>query len=54
MLEELDRALVLFGLLARGERAQVAALAGPGVDLPRIQSVLARLEFAYHDLSALS
>ena len=37
-LEILHRALVLFGLLARGERAQVLALTGPPVLLTVLSS----------------
>src|SRR4051794_5429393 len=48
VLEELDGALVLLGRLPGGERAEVPPLAGPGVHLPRVQPVLAGLEFANH------
>jgi hypothetical protein len=37
--EELHRALVLLGSLARLERAQIAALAGLRILLPRVQPV---------------
>jgi hypothetical protein len=52
VLEELHGALVLLGLFAGGERAQVAALAGPGVHLPRIETVLSRLQLANHHFLA--
>src|SRR5207249_1556451 len=48
-LEELHVPLVPLGRRARGERPQVPALAGPGIDLPRIEAVLARPELADHD-----
>src|SRR5205823_3920220 len=51
--EVLHRALVLLGLGARAERAQVAALAGPGIDFAGVQAVLARFQFAYHGFSLL-
>src|SRR5215469_18797445 len=47
-LEELNLPLVLLSLLARRERPQVSSLAGPGVRMTRINSVLARLQFANH------
>ena len=40
-LEILHRARVFFGLFARGERAQVLALAGLRVLLTRVEAVLA-------------
>jgi hypothetical protein len=49
VLEVLHSALMLFSLFAGGKRSQIAALAGPRVRLPRVQSILARLEFADHD-----
>src|SRR6188508_3532441 len=47
-LEVLHRALVLLGGGARLEGAQVAALAGPGVLLARVEAVAAGLELADH------
>src|ERR1700693_996800 len=41
--EELDGALVLLRLFPRGERAKVAAFAGPWVGLSRIEPVLSGL-----------
>jgi hypothetical protein len=46
--EELYRTLVLFGRLAGMERTQVFALAGFGVHLPRIQTVLTGFQFSDH------
>src|SRR4029453_3139452 len=40
--------------LARGERGEVAALAGLGIGLARIQAVFAGLELADHRASLLS
>lgn len=47
-LEVLDGALVLFGGGARGESAEVAALAGPWVFLARIEPVLTGFELSDH------
>jgi hypothetical protein len=47
-LKELHCALVLSRLLDRRERSQVPPLAGLGILLPRVQPVLARLQFADH------
>ena len=47
-LEVLNLALVLLCFLQVGEGPEVAALAGGGVFLARIQAVLAGFEFAYH------
>src|SRR5262249_5932524 len=49
VLEVLDRAFVLLCGAARGERPQVAALAGLGIHLPRIQPETSRWQFANHD-----
>src|SRR5262245_28472348 len=48
VLEELHRAFVLLRLFARVEGPQFPALAGLGIDLPRVESVLPRLELADH------
>ena len=48
-LEILYVALVLFGRRAGLERAEVAALAGSGIDLAGIEPVLAGFQFANHD-----
>jgi hypothetical protein len=48
VLEVLHRTLVLFRCLARSECAQVPALTGSWVDLPRIQAVLTGFEFSDH------
>jgi hypothetical protein len=50
-LEELDRALVLFGVFPRGERPQVSPSAGARIELSGIQSELTGLQFANHDAS---
>src|SRR5262249_50869603 len=47
-LEELHRPLVLLRGFARAERAQVPALAGLRVYLPRVQAILARFQLADH------
>src|SRR5204862_6476898 len=47
-LEVLHFALVLLGLVARREGAEVAALAGLRIGLARVQAVLAGLELADH------
>src|SRR5436305_14630235 len=47
-LEELDGPLVPLRGRPGGERPQVASLARLRVDLPRVEAVLARLEFADH------
>jgi hypothetical protein len=47
-LEVLDLTLVLLGGIPRFERAEVFALLGLGIDLPRIKTVLARLQLADH------
>jgi hypothetical protein len=46
--EELNRPLVLFRGSSTAEGAKIAASAGPRVDLPGIQAVLPRFEFANH------
>jgi hypothetical protein len=51
VLEKLHRALMLFRLFAAAERAEVFAFAGPGINLARIEPILARLEFANHGRS---
>lgn len=48
VLEVLDLPFVLLRLLARGERAQVAALAGFGIFLARINAELPGFEFSDH------
>ena len=48
MFIELNRALVFLRLLAAGEGAKIAALAGFGVLLARIETVFTRLELANH------
>src|SRR5262249_58228871 len=53
-LEELHRALVLLGRLPARERAEIAALAGAGVLLARIEPVLTRLQLADHDIDQRS
>jgi len=52
VLEELDGALVLRGFLTRVKRAQVSALASLRINLSRIESILAGLEFANHRVSS--
>jgi hypothetical protein len=47
--EELHGPFMLFGGFAGVERAQVAAFAGLRVCLPRIEKILARLEFADYE-----
>ena len=47
-LEVLDLALMLFGLGARLEGAEVAAFAGFRIDLARIEAVFAGFQFADH------
>ncbi|CDX28199.1 hypothetical protein MPLA_1350016 [Mesorhizobium sp. ORS 3359] len=47
-LEILHFAFVLFGGFARLESAEIAALAGPGIDLARIEPVFAGFQFADH------
>jgi hypothetical protein len=47
-LEILDGALVLLSGRARIERAKVSPTIRSRVDLARIQSILAGIEFAYH------
>src|SRR5262245_35743202 len=50
-LEELHRPLVAFGSPPRGKRPEVPSLAGAWVLLPRVESVLPRLELSdHHDL----
>jgi hypothetical protein len=53
MFEVLYCALVLLGRGSRGERAEVAALAGFRIFLARIKSVLAGTKFANHDDSSM-
>jgi hypothetical protein len=50
-LEILHFTLVLFGGFAIVESAEIAALAGIGIDFSRIEAVLARFEFADHGVS---
>ena len=47
-LEELHRALVFFGCLARAERAQISTLAGLGVGFPGVETVVTGFEFPDH------
>jgi hypothetical protein len=47
-LEELDRALVLFGILKRYERAEISAFARLRVDFSGVETVLARFQFSDH------
>lgn len=47
-LEVLDVALMSFGFLSCREGAQIAALAGLGILLARVETVLAGGEFANH------
>jgi hypothetical protein len=47
-LKVLDRALVLLGLLARVERAEVLALARLRVYFARVEAVLTRLQLSDH------
>src|SRR5262245_57910936 len=53
-LEVLHRALVLLGLGARLEGAEIAMPAGLRVDLARIKAIAARLELADHDRPPLA
>src|SRR5690349_823677 len=53
-LEILHLALVLFGLLACGEGAKIAALAGLGVNFSRVKAVFAGLQFADHCAASIS
>jgi hypothetical protein len=46
--EVLHLTFVLFCLLARLKRTQVPPLSGLGIDLPRIEPVLAGLELSDH------
>jgi hypothetical protein len=46
----LHRALMRFGLLNSCKGSQVAAFAGLRIFLPRVQAILARLQFANHVL----
>jgi hypothetical protein len=48
--EELDGALVFLGCAARLERAEVSPAAALGVNLPRVESILAGLQFADHGI----
>src|SRR5437763_9932508 len=48
VLEGLHGALMLLGLRARRERAEIFSLASLRVFLPRIETVLARLQFSNH------
>ena len=48
VLEVLHGALMLLGLRARRERAEIFSLASLRVFLPRIETVLARLQFSNH------
>jgi hypothetical protein len=47
-LEELDLALMLLCGFARLERAQILALARPGILLFRVQTILARFQLSNH------
>src|SRR5437867_1001798 len=47
-LEKLHGALMVLGLFTRFERAEVALLTRLGIDLTRIQSILASAELADH------
>jgi hypothetical protein len=49
--EILHGPLMLLGLLACGKRPEVPTLAGLWVDLPRIETILARPKFPNHDSS---
>jgi hypothetical protein len=49
-LKVLHRALMRFGLLNRRKSSQVAAFTGLRVFFPRVQTVLAGLQFANHVL----
>src|SRR5690242_8417396 len=51
VLEELHRPFVFLGLFARGEGAEVAAFARLRIDLPRVESILPRFEFANHGVT---
>jgi hypothetical protein len=46
----LHRAFMRFGLLNRRKSSQVAAFTGLRISFPRVQTVLARLQFANHVL----
>src|SRR5262245_49764568 len=48
-LDELDVALVLLRRFTGGDRPEVVALAGPRVDLLRIEAILPAAELANHD-----
>src|SRR5262245_23931991 len=48
-LEVLHGALVLLGGRARLERAEVSPFPGLWIDLPRVESILARRELSDHD-----
>src|SRR5450432_2635233 len=54
VLEELNRPLVLLGGLSGLEGSEVPALARPGIELPRIQTVLSRAELSNHGVRAPS
>src|SRR5260221_4876453 len=49
-LKKLHSLLVLHRLLPRRKRSEIPPLAGLRIDLPRIQTVFARLQFANHDV----
>ncbi len=51
-LEKLNGALVLFGLFARCECAEIAAFAGPFVNLARIDPILAIFQLPDHFLAS--
>ena len=51
--EILDRFFVFLGRSFRLEGAEIPSLAGFGIFLPRIQSVLAGLKFSDHEVNTL-
>src|SRR5882757_3665418 len=51
-LEVLHRALVLFGGGPRFERAQISTALGLRIELPRIQTIFARAQFADHEYTS--
>ena len=46
--EELDLPLVFFRLFSRVERAEILAFSRLGIDLARVQSILAGFQFSDH------